>query len=193
MEVISFKLDEFPKEYKAEVDDLLREAYGSNDDVESEQDAGADLSEDTDIGDEDDDDLEVLDIITIFLAVDSNQQIVGHLATYLREIEVGAHPLTIGMIGSVATKIAFRQQGIAKLLVEHAHRDFLFQNIIYSILFAYVPNYYISSGYRLLEDKIHYLDYEMGWRYLVFPGSMVCELSGKEWPAGIIDLKGADV
>jgi hypothetical protein len=69
-------------------------------------------------------------------------------------------------------------------------------DILFSILFAYIPEIYASSGYSLMESPIRFWDThieEPAWRTLVYRGSMICQLGGEELPPGVIDLKGPTV
>jgi predicted acetyltransferase len=118
------------------------------------------------------------------LAVDDDAGVVGHLSAYVREVDLENTSLTLGMIGNVATSCAFKRQGVAKSLVNAAHCYFQSLQIDFSVLFAYEPAVYSSSGYRLMRNKVHFQDDDGQWKTFVYRGSMYRELSGRRWPTG---------
>lgn len=164
MNLISFKHDQMPDQHEEGVDALLKEAYGSEPEPHR-----------------------------VFLTLDNDKKVIGHLAAYTRAIEIGGVEITIGMIGDVATKMEHRRKGIAKDLVVSAHNYFQEQSIEYAVLFAFEPKFYVSSGYNDITNQIRFLDNNDEWKTLVCPGSMYCELADKPWPDGLVDLKGPTV
>lgn len=97
------------------------------------------------------------------------------------------------MIGDVAVAKEFRRQGHCKKLVEAAHDYFSSKAIAFSVLFAFEPAVYVSSGYRLMENEIYFLDEDNAWKTFVYRGSMYCELGDRRWPNQKIDMRGPTV
>ena len=94
------------------------------------------------------------------------------------------------MVGGVAIAPDYRRRGHSRALVRHAHAYLHAQAIPFSILFAYEPSVYASSGYKLMQNETHFLDIDGTWKTLVFRGSMYVELSGRPWPNQLLDLRG---
>jgi predicted acetyltransferase len=86
------------------------------------------------------------------------QQVVGHLAVYQRQVKMGDEVLEIGMIGAVAVAPDRRRRGHCRLLLRRAHDDLRARSIPFSILFAFEPLVYLSSGYRPMQNETHFLD-----------------------------------
>ncbi|WP_315745388.1 MULTISPECIES: GNAT family N-acetyltransferase [unclassified Bradyrhizobium] len=127
------------------------------------------------------------------LLVRSDERIVGHLAIYERQIRCGAEEVTVGLIGEVAVAASHRGRGHARALVDNAHGYLRQRQIPFSILFAFEPRVYASSGYRLIENETRFLGKDGTWQSGVYPGSMVAELMGRRWPDLQVDLCGRPV
>jgi len=74
---------------------------------------------------------------------------IGHLAIYERLINIGNASLQVGMLGEIAVAADRRRTGLARRLVRDAHAHLQERSIPFSILFAYDPRVYVSSGYKL--------------------------------------------
>ena len=57
----------------------------------------------------------------VIVILREGQEVVGHLAAYRREVEIGCEPLEIGMIGGVAIAPDHRRKGHSRALVHRAH------------------------------------------------------------------------
>ena len=124
------------------------------------------------------------------LVMGERQIVIGHLAAYERDVAIGDHIYSIGMLGGVAVAPKHRRQGLCKKLVAAAHKCFRNHRLPYSILFACNPDVYRSSGYHLMENEMFFLDEDGHWKTFVFRGSMYRELDNRRWPNQRIDLKG---
>ena len=178
IEIVSFVEEDWPEELEPELKALLVEAYGANTDP------------DDDVEDTDDEEDEAY---CIFLARDEAGAIVGNLFAYVRDVTVDGEPLCLGLIGSVATKISHRRQGVASRLVDAAHVYFRTASVEFSVLFAFEPKVYRSSGYALLENEMVYIGDDGERTSKPYPGSMVCALTPSPWPTGLLDLCGPKV
>jgi predicted acetyltransferase len=118
------------------------------------------------------------------------RQVVGHLAAYRREVEIGCEPLEIGLIGGVAIAPDHRGKGHSRALVQRAHAYLKKRSIPFSILFAHEPRVYASSGYKLMRNETHFLDIDHAWKTFIYRGSMYAELSQRPWPNQIVNLRG---
>ncbi|HEV3492589.1 MAG TPA: GNAT family N-acetyltransferase [Reyranella sp.] len=121
------------------------------------------------------------------------QQVVGHLALYRRPVKMGDEVLEIGMIGAVAVAPDHRRRGHCRRLLRRAHDDLRARSIPFSILFAFEPRVYLSSGYRLMQNETHFLDADGAWKSLVYRGSMYAELAERPWPNRMLELAGGVV
>lgn len=126
----------------------------------------------------------------LILLLWDRERVLGHLAVYQREVEIGAETFSIGMIGGVAVASSHRGMGLARTLLAQARTHLAVQSIPFSVLFAYEPAVYASSGYKLMLNETHFLDGDGLWKTFVYRGSMYAELSSKPWPNKLLDLRG---
>jgi predicted N-acetyltransferase YhbS len=127
---------------------------------------------------------------TATLLLRDSRRVVGHLAIYERQIRIGDEALQAGLLGEIAVAADRRRGGLARDLVREAHEHLRARSIPYSILFAYEPRVYESSGYRLMRNQMRFLDTDGQWKTFVYRGSMYAELSGRPWPDQPVDLCG---
>jgi len=127
---------------------------------------------------------------TLNLVLWEDPVVIGHLAVFERLVEIGGEPLSVGMIGDVAIEPNNRRRGYARYLIQEAHSYLRNKSIPFSILFAYELRVYQSSGYRLMENEMRFLDRDDHWKTFVYRGSMYAELLGRRWPNEQIDLRG---
>jgi predicted acetyltransferase len=97
---------------------------------------------------------------------------VGHLAIYERDIKIGKEALRVGLLGEIAIAADRRGAGLARRLVREAHEDLRARSIPFSILFAFEPCLYVSSGYKLMQNHTRFIDADGHWKTLVYHGSM---------------------
>jgi hypothetical protein len=154
----------------AQVDTLLRVCF----DLKAPYDYGPDRAE-------------------IVLPLDDDGKVVGHAAIYRRPISIGDETVTVGMIGGVAIDTAERGRGHVRSLMAEIHRQFTAEALPFSLLFAFVPAVYRSSGYREMANTTRFRDHDGSWKELVFRGGMVAELGDRRWPSLPIDLRGPSV
>jgi predicted acetyltransferase len=124
------------------------------------------------------------------LIVQESRQVVAHLALYRRPAKIGDEPLEIGMVGGVAVAPDHRRRGHCRLLLRRAHDYLRARAIAFSILFAFEPLVYRSSGYRLMQNETHFLDVDGAWKSFVYRGGMYAELAERSWPDRTLDLAG---
>ena len=86
------------------------------------------------------------------------QQVIGHLGLYTREVEIGNETLEIGMLGGIVVAPDRRRNGHSRVLVRRAHEHLKERRIPFSILFAYEPRIYESSGYKLMQNATHFVE-----------------------------------
>ena len=90
-------------------------------------------------------------IPTATLLLREGRRAVGHLAMYERQIKIGDETVEVGLLGEIAIAADRRRAGLARHLVRQAHEDLQARSIPFSILFAYEPRVYASSGYQLIK------------------------------------------
>jgi predicted acetyltransferase len=127
------------------------------------------------------------------LVLSEGHQVIGHLVAYRREIAIGPEPVEIGMIGGVAIASAHRGKGHARTLVERSHVRFRQWALPFSVLFAFEPSVYASSGYRPMANTTRFRDSDGAWKTFVHRGGMYAELAERRWPNLPIDLRGRAV
>ena len=132
-------------------------------------------------------------IPTATLLLAEGHHVVGHLAIFEREIRIGAEALRVGLLGEIAVAANRKRLGMARRLVRSAHDHLQARSIPFSILFAFEPRVYASSGYKLMQNEARFLDADGHWKILVYRGGMVAELSARRWPNQPIDLCGTAV
>jgi predicted acetyltransferase len=119
-----------------------------------------------------------------------DRRVVGHLAMYERRIKIGDEAVEVGLLGEIAVAADCRRAGLARGLVQQAHQHLQGRSIPFSILFAYEPRVYASSGYKLMQNQTRFRDADGLWKTFVYRGSMYAELLGRPWPNLLIDLCG---
>jgi len=127
------------------------------------------------------------------LVLREGRQVIGHLVAYRREIAIGPEPVEIGMIGGVAIASAHRGKGHARALVERTHVRFRLWALPFSVLFAFEPSVYASSGYKPMANTTRVRDSDGTWKTFVHRGGMYAELTERRWPNLPIDLRGPAV
>jgi hypothetical protein len=115
-----------------------------------------------------------------------------HRYLLTRRIE-RAKALRVGLLGEIAVAANHKRLGMARRLVRSAHDHLRARSIPFSILFAFEPRVYASSGYKLMQNEARFLDADGHWKILVYRGGMVAELSARRWPNQPIDLCGTAV
>jgi predicted acetyltransferase len=130
-----------------------------------------------------------MDPTAVLLAVDDNK-VVGHLFLYERSIVLGDRSLLLGLIGDVAMSAERRSEGLCKLLLRSAHAHFRDRAIDFSVLFAFEPAIYRSSGYVPMRNTTRFLDKDGTWKTLVHRGGMAAALGAMPWPHEPLDLGG---
>jgi predicted acetyltransferase len=118
---------------------------------------------------------------------------VGRLALYRRQVTMGGEALEIDMVGGVAVAPDHRRKGHCRLLLRRAHDHLRACSIAFSILFAFEPFVYRSSGYRLMPNETHSLDIDGAWKTFVYRGSIYSELAERPWPNQVLELRGGVV
>ena len=120
-----------------------------------------------------------------------DRQIIGHLGMVRREITAGGTAVRVAGVGSVMVRPAWRQRGVASLLLERATahmRDVL----------------RVDFGLLVCRDEVAPVYEKAGWRTVAGPTAfeqpsgratyrrltMVLPLGGAGWPEGEIDLRG---
>lgn len=120
-------------------------------------------------------------------------KVFAHLGLYVREVAIGSEALKIGMLGGIAVAPDHRRVGHTRTLIRHAHDHMRRQRMLFSILFAYEPRIYESSGYRLMQNATRFVETDGTLRTLRYSGGMYAELSQRDWPNLLLDLRGRTV
>jgi predicted acetyltransferase len=174
-ELIEMSRAELAGSFEAEVHALLRQAFFPGDpSVEGDYYAPYEPSE-------------------MILVLRESRQPIGHLVAYRRTIAIGDEPVEIGMIGGVAVAPEHRRKGHARALVRRTHARFRELGLPFSLLFAFEPSVYASSGYHPMANTTRFRESDGTWKTLVHRGGMYAELAGRCWPNLPIDLRGVAV
>jgi predicted acetyltransferase len=173
-ELIEMTRAELGGSLEAEVRALLRQAFPDDPTIERDYYAPYEPSE-------------------MILLLREGHQVTGHLVAYRRVIAIGEETVEVGMIGGVAIAAHHRRQGHARALVERTHARFRQRALPFSLLFAFEPSVYASSGYRPMANTTRFLDSDSAWKTLVHRGGMYAELGDRNWPNLPIDLRGRAV
>ena len=132
-------------------------------------------------------------IPTTSLLLKDGSRVIGHLAIYERHIRIGGDTVLVGLLGEIATATDRRRTGLARRLIGHAHEHLQAHAIPFSILFAFEPRIYLSSGYKPMQNQTTCIGADGQSRTFVFRGSMYAELLEDIWPNLPIDLCGTAV
>jgi predicted acetyltransferase len=129
----------------------------------------------------------------IVMALRNAKEVAAHAVVYERCVRIGDAPVAIGMLGGVAVAPAHRRGGLCKRLVGCAHDYLRARGAVFSVLFAYEPAVYLSSGYRLMLNETRFLDSDGQWKQFVYRGGMYIALQDEPWPNELVDLCGRAV
>lgn len=129
---------------------------------------------------------------TILILRDADE-VFAHLGIYLRTVAMGDATEEIGMLGGIAVAPARRRAGHARRLIDTAHAALRQRGVAFSVLFAFEPRLYASSGYRLMQNETRFIEPDGTPRTLVYRGSMFAELGARKWPSLLLDLRGKTV
>jgi predicted acetyltransferase len=127
------------------------------------------------------------------LVLRDGARVIAHLGLYTREVEIGGEPMKIGMVGGIAVAPDCRRAGHARDLIQRSHDILRDDGIAFSILFAFEPKLYLSSGYRLMLNPTRFIDTDGTWKTFIYRGSMFAELGSRPWPNLLLDLQGRTV
>ena len=134
-----------------------------------------------------------LGVPDVAMVLRDGPKVFAHLGLYVRKVAIGSEVLEIGMLGGITVAPDHRRVGHTRTLIWHAHDHMRRQRIAFSILFAYEPRIYESSGYKLMQNATHFIEPDGTPRTLVYRGSMYAELSQRRWPNQLLDLRGRTV
>ena len=118
-------------------------------------------------------------------------EVLAHLTIYERQVGIGSEMLEIGMLGGIVVVPEHRRRRHSRVLIGHAHERMKGRHIPFSILFAYEPRVYASSGYKLMQNATRFIDADGTPKTFVYRGSMYAELSKRR--NQLLDLRGRTV
>jgi predicted acetyltransferase len=131
-----------------------------------------------------------LGIPATILILRDGQEVAGHLALYRRDVGILDEQIEIGLLGGVAVAPDRRGRGNSRTLVRRAHARLRERSIPFSILFAFEPRVYASSGYKPMQNPTRFLAEDCSWSTFVYRGGMYAELLDRAWPNQLVDLRG---
>lgn len=85
-----------------------------------------------------------------FVAEDESG-LIGHIMLIEQPIKTGKEDFTGVLVAILSVKLAYRNKGIGKALIEHGHKEALAKGYTAAFL-AGDPNYYKRFGYRKTSD-----------------------------------------
>jgi predicted N-acetyltransferase YhbS len=125
-----------------------------------------------------------------WLARDSEQQLVAHLALHDKIIGTSAGELRVGGIAEVCVLPSHRGQGLVRRLLALSDEWMATQGMPFGTLFG-SHDVYGSSGYRQVDNPLRYLVKSTGnWREEPINGFLIKPFGAIAWPSGLIDLRG---
>ena len=125
-----------------------------------------------------------------YLLRDSRERLVAHVAVHEKRVGVGDVDIIIGGIAEVCVHETQRGRGVARQLLDEAHRGLVLEGINFALLFGEM-RLYASSGYQPLAAVIRRLDIATQ-RFESAPSQLALykPLSERPWPEGAVDLRG---
>lgn len=123
--------------------------------------------------------------------IEDGNKVIAHTALHEKIITTEIRDIRIVGIAEVLVHPDYRRQGLAKMVLDAAHRWGKKHGFEFSLLFFGEENVYKSSGYKLINNPIKYVDYKTNEEKVdTSPIIMVKALTEKTWPNGLIDLNG---
>jgi GNAT superfamily N-acetyltransferase len=125
----------------------------------------------------------------------AGEQLSGHMAGIIRAIRVAGRPITIFGIADLCTDPAWTGQRIGSLLLNRMEELATLQGISYVMAMAVDEEFYLKSGYQIIDVRCTWLAYLQGRSLGLFQrtppsGLMVKCLGQQAWPEGDVDLLG---
>jgi len=119
-----------------------------------------------------------------------NGELIAHVAMHDKTIGTTTGDVRIAGIAEVCVHPQQRGRGLVCELLATAHTYLASHDIPFAVLYG-EKKVYSSSGYQNISNPIRVLKPETG-AWLVEPTEwvMVKPLAQREWPAGLVDLRG---
>ena len=126
-----------------------------------------------------------------YAIAETENELIGRLGIFDREIEVGRRRMRVGGIGGVITKPEWRFRGIAHDLLTNASafmRDELGVDFALLLCRREVAPVYAKLGWFRVNGPTRF---RQPSRITAYPrDTMILRFTGEEWPAGTIDMCG---
>ena len=124
--------------------------------------------------------------------IEDGDKIIAHVAVHEKVISTKIGNIKIAGIAEVLVHPECRRMGLAKMVLDEAHSWSILQRFEYAMLYYGEQNVYKSSGYRVIDNPIKYVDHITNEQKIdTSPEVMIKTLSGSIWPEGTIDLNGS--
>ncbi len=121
----------------------------------------------------------------------TGDRIIGISCSYVRNMSINSVYFIAAQVGAVAVHPDFRGSHLVTKMIGLLHALFKKEGVNASFLFAYEPKYYISSGYKMLNNPMRFYDRKSNtWKQFVWHNSMYREFGNFELPSGLIEFKG---
>lgn len=116
-------------------------------------------------------------------------QLVGHVAGHDKVLRSRDRDLRVIGIAEVCVNEGFRGRGLARRMLEHAHRWGVSEGFDFAVLFGQA-SIYRSSGYRPIESPLRVTDAQGRESEGVRADAMYFPFRKLAWPADTVDLRG---
>jgi predicted GNAT family N-acyltransferase len=121
----------------------------------------------------------------------TGDRIIGTACSYVRNMSINSVHFIAAQVGSVAVHPDFRGNHLVTRMIRLLHDFFKKEGVDASFLFTYEPKYYISSGYKMLNNQMRFFDKKSNsWNQFVWGNSMYQEFGNFKLSSGLIDFNG---
>lgn len=117
-------------------------------------------------------------------------RLIAHACIHRRVLNSDDGELLVGGVAEVCVRPEYRGKKLVKRLLDEVHAALRHNEYEFAMLFGR-QEVYASSGYIAISNPLHYRDWETRqMKTEPYDGAMICPLTQRDWPKGVIDLKG---
>jgi predicted N-acetyltransferase YhbS len=124
-----------------------------------------------------------------WMVMDGGGEFIAHAALHEKMIGTEEGDISVGGVAEICVAADHRGCGLVKQMLQSIHDKLGMRGVPFAMLFGQ-PKIYKSSGYAVISNPLR-ADNSLARHWNPFCGKpMIHQLSVREWPDGVIDLRG---